>query len=203
VKLNWGERLAVNNPLRPLQQRVELSLLNKDMPLKPGGTILEIGCGRGAGALLIKALFSPLQIHATDLDMEMIRLSHTYLSRDERTGITFSAADAATLPFKDGSMDAVFGFGVLHHIPYWQGALSEIVRVLKPGGTYFFEELYPALYQNFITKHILLHPVENRFKSHELKQTMKRYGLVLKKHFEIPFLEIFGVAEKKQLYPSL
>jgi ubiquinone/menaquinone biosynthesis C-methylase UbiE len=197
VKLNWGERLAVNNPLRPLQQRVELSLLKKNMPLKPGGTILEIGCGRGAGACLIKAMFSPFRIHATDLDMEMIRLSHTYLSRDERTGITFSAADAADLPFPDDSMDAVFGFGVLHHIPDWQGALSEIVRVLKPGGTYFFEELYPTLYQNFITRHILLHPTENRFYSQDLKQGMRIAGLVLGKFIEIRHLEIFGLATKQ------
>jgi ubiquinone/menaquinone biosynthesis C-methylase UbiE len=93
-------------------------------------------------------------------------------------------------------MDAVFGFGVLHHIPDWQAALSEVARVLKTGGVYFFEELYPALYQNFITKHILLHPKENRFKSHELKKTMKQSGLVLGNYFEIRLIEIFGVAEK-------
>ena len=33
MKLNWAERMAVNNPLRPLQQRIELSLLKKHIPL--------------------------------------------------------------------------------------------------------------------------------------------------------------------------
>jgi ubiquinone/menaquinone biosynthesis C-methylase UbiE len=197
MKLNWAERMAVNNPIRPVQQRLEIGLLKKRIPLNPGGTILEIGCGRGAGAHLIKTMFQPSQFHATDLDMEMIRMAHAYLTPDQRGGITFCAADSTWLPFRDSSMDAVFGFGVLHHIPDWQAALSEVVRVLKTGGVYFFEELYPALYQNFITKHILLHPEENRFKSHELKEAMKCSGLVLGKYFEMPFMEIFGVAEKK------
>ncbi len=196
MKLNWGERMAVNNPLRPRQQRLELMLLKRHMTLKPGLRILEIGGGRGAGARLIRNMFHPSRIHATDLDVEMIRMAHTYLSPEDRTGIDFCVADAAMLPFPDRSMDAVFGFGVLHHVPDWQSALNEVVRVLKTGGIYFFEELFPTFYQNFITKHLLLHPQENRFKSHELKETMKQSGLVLGKFFEMPFIEIFGIAEK-------
>ncbi len=197
MKLNWAERMAVNNPLRPLQQRLELMLLKRRMPLKPGLRILEIGGGRGAGARLIRNIFHPSHMHATDLDVEMIKMAHTYLSPEDRTGIDFCVADAAMLPFPDRSMEAVFGFGVLHHVPDWQSALSEVVRVLKPGGIYFFEELFPTFYQNFITKHILLHPKENRFKSRELKETMKSSGLLLGKYFEIPYMEIFGIAEKK------
>jgi ubiquinone/menaquinone biosynthesis C-methylase UbiE len=197
MKLNWGERLAVNNPLRPLQQHLELTLLKRHILLKPGLRIVEIGCGRGAGARLINKLFHPSRIHATDLDVEMIRMALTYLIPEERTGIDFSIADAAMLPFPECSMDAVFGFGVLHHVPDWQSALNEVVRVLKPGGLYFFEELFPTLYQNIVTKRILLHPKENRFKSHELKETMKDSGLLLGKYYEIPFMEIFGVSERK------
>jgi ubiquinone/menaquinone biosynthesis C-methylase UbiE len=196
MKLNWAERMAVNNPIRPLQQRLELTLLKTHIPLKPGSRILEIGCGRGAGARLIRNIFHPSHIHATDLDVEMIRMAHAYLRPEDRTGIDFSVVDAAMLPFPERSMDAVFGFGVLHHVPDWQSALKEVVRVLKPGGIYFFEELFPALYQNFVTKRILLHPVENRFKSHELKETMKSSGLVLGKYFDMPLIAIFGVAEK-------
>jgi ubiquinone/menaquinone biosynthesis C-methylase UbiE len=197
MKLNWAERLAVNNPIRPWQQRLELWLLRSHMPLEPGARILEVGCGRGAGARLINSRFHPSHVYATDLDGEMIRMAFAYLSPGDRRGITFLAADASVLPFPEGSMDAVFGFGVLHHIPDWQAALREIVRVLAPGGIYFFEELFPTLYQNAITKHILLHPTQNRFNSIELRETMGRSGLKLGKCIEIPLMEIFGVAAKQ------
>ena len=104
----------------------------------------------------------------------MIRKAHDYLSPEKRNGISFFVGDVVRLPYQDRTMDAVFGFGVLHHIPDWQGALAEIVRVLKPGGIYFFEELYPTLYQNIITRHILLHPTDNRFRSQRLERGAER-----------------------------
>jgi len=43
-------------------------------------------------------------------------------------------ADAEGLPFEDGTFDAVYTFGVIHHTPNTQKAVEEIHRVLKPGG---------------------------------------------------------------------
>jgi ubiquinone/menaquinone biosynthesis C-methylase UbiE len=79
-----------------------------------------------------------------------------------------ACADAARLPFAAGSFDAVVGFGFLHHVPHWQRALAEVARVLRPGGSYFIEEFYPALYQNRVTRRLLDHPEANRFVSRDL-----------------------------------
>jgi ubiquinone/menaquinone biosynthesis C-methylase UbiE len=197
MKLNWAERLAVNNPLRPLQQQLEIRWYKKNVELYPGSLILEIGCGRGAGSGLIKKEFRPRQIHAMDLDIDMIKKAETYLSPKGKEGIAFFVGDVCNLPYTDETMDAVFGFGVLHHITDWQGALKEIVRVLKTGGIYCFEELYPSLYQNIITRHVLLHPTENRFRSEELKEGIAESGLVMGKCLENKYLEILGFATKK------
>ncbi len=190
MKLNWAELLAVNNPSRVLQQKFEIDWMMKQSQLPLGGSFLEIGCGRGAGAAIIRKRFSPQFLCATDLDPLMIRRALRYLGPQESRDICFCVADALELPYPDEAFDAVFGFGVLHHIPDWEGALAEIARVLKPRGTYFLEELYPSLYQNFITKHILLHPTENRFRGGELKKALDSANFSVQSSWE---LRLFGV----------
>ncbi len=197
MKLNWAERWVVNNPLRVIQQRLEMRWLRKKSYLKPGAVVLEVGCGRGAGAGLILKEFHLPWLQAMDLDIEMIRKAGDYLSPESRKRISFYVGNVLRLPYKDEALDALFGFGVLHHIPDWQSALREIARVLKTGGTYFMEEIYPSLYQNFITKHILLHPRENRFLSQDLKQALMEVNLYLENSLEFPKIGILGISVNK------
>ena len=196
MKLNWAERWAVNNPFRVIQQRLEMRWFKKNSNLKPRSSILEVGCGRGAGAALILSEFQPAVLQAMDLDIEMIVKAKDYLPPERARRISFYVGDVLHLPYKDGAMDAVFAFGVLHHVPDWQAALGEIARVLKTGGIYFLEEIYPSLYQNFITKHILLHPRENRFLSQDLKQGLLSVNLHLENFCEFPKIGIFGISIK-------
>ena len=132
-----------------------------------------------------------------DLDFLMIKRAYRYLEAEERQKISFYTADALDLPHGDGVFDAVFGFGVLHHVPDWQSALGEISRVLKPGGTYFIEELYPSLYQNFITRHILLHPEQNRFRSAELRNALAEAGFSVHSCLELKLFGILAVLVKE------
>lgn len=197
MKLNWAELLVVNNPSRVAQQRFEIAWMKKKMPLAPGGVFLEIGCGRGAGASIIQREYAPSLLCAMDLDYLMIRRAFRYLRPETRRDIFFYTADALCLPHADGVFDAVFGFGVLHHVPDWRSSLAEIRRVLKPGGIYFLEELYPTLYQNFITKHILLHPTENRFGSTDLKEALRAENLSLCSRLELRPFGILAVLKKE------
>jgi len=160
---------------------------------------LEIGCGRGAGAVLILNKFRPSLFYAFDADSVMIYKAKKYLSFKQKKRIILSIADVGQIPYKDQFFDAVFIFGFLHHITLWRGALTEISRVLKSGGVFVFEELYPSLYQNFITKHILLHLKENGFHSDDLKCALHEEGLLLKTSWEIRSLGIVGISEKKGL----
>jgi len=172
--------------------------MKRTQSLAEGAKVLEVGCGLGVGAHLINESFRPSLLHALDLDVRMVMKAKTHLAAGDEERISLSVGNVFRLPFKDNAMDAVFGFGILHHVQNWRGAVREIARVLKTGGHYFIEELYPTLYQNFITKHILLHPKEDRFFSHDLRDALKDAGIPLNKTREIKKAGIIGIAIKKR-----
>jgi len=194
MKLNRIEKWVVNNSIRVMVQRVEMSRFLRTSALGPGGTILEVGCGRGAGGRLIRKAFQPGQLHLLDLDPRMVEKARASFAGTKQRGVFCHVGDATHLPFRSGALDALFGFGFLHHVVDWEAAVGETARVLKPGGLYFMEELYPSLYQNWLTKRILRHPPENRFKSRDLKEAMAREGLELKEVLEFRQVGILGVA---------
>lgn len=196
MKLNWAERWVVNNPSRVFQQRLEIRWMRHVLPLPSASTVLEVGCGRGAGAALILEYFRPKALYAADLDPEMMRKARRYLGSGVRDTLALFAADAMHLPHRDGTVDAVFGFGVLHHVTRWRNALREIARVLRPGGAYFLEEIYPHVYQNFVTRHILLHPREDRFFSTDLRESLDGEGFRTLRVLEAKRLGILGVFQK-------
>ncbi len=197
MRLNWAERVAVNNPLRVLEQIIEIRRLKKMVTPTPGFVALEMGCGRGAGVRIILRELAPSHIHAQDLDVKMIERAKSYLSSEEKEKCSLFVGDGATLPVKTGSLDCVFGFGVLHHIPDWRAAIAEVSRVLKPGGIYYLEDLYPSLYQNCVTKYFLLHPTEDRFFGRELKEALARAKLPLVDGIEFKRLGLLGAAIKE------
>ena len=104
----------------------------------------------------------------------MIRQAPATSTRSTAPQISLYVGDVFRLPYRDGALDGVFGFGVLHHLPDWRGGLREIARVLKPGGFYFLEEFYPQFYQNFLARRLFLHPEHDRFYSHDLLRPWKR-----------------------------
>jgi len=197
MKLNWAERLVVNNPVRVLIQRRIIKWIKGVAQIAPQARILEIGCGRGAGARLIQEEFQPAALHAFDLDRQMIRLARRYLAAESANKICLYVGDVITLPYRDGVMDAVFGFGVLHHVPDWRGGLREIARVLKPGGIYFLEEFYPRFYQNFLARRIFVHPEHDRFSGHDLEKALAGAGFKVQSRLEHQMVGILAVAVKQ------
>lgn len=197
MKVNWAERLIVNNPVRVMIQRFIVKWIGRSVASDPEAKVLEVGCGRGAGACLILEKFRPARLHALDLDRRMIRQALAYLNPEQLRRISLYVGDVFRLPYRDAALDGVFGFGVLHHLPDWRGGLREIARVLKPGGFYFLEEFYPAIYQNFLAKRLFLHPEHDRFYSHDLRQALKDCGFSLVNALEQRQFGILAVVVKE------
>ena len=196
MKLNWVERLFVTSPIRLLMQSMEIRWFKNKFPLNPGSKILEIGCGGGVGGRMILDNFNPAQLHLSDLDIRMARRARAYTTDRHLSKIHVCQADATDLPYGNQKFDAVFGFGFLHHVPRWRTSLEDVARILRPGAAYYLLEFYPQLYQNLITKHLIKHPEHDRFKSHDLRQTLQDLSLTLIHSFEIKTMGIIGVAVK-------
>ena len=198
MKLNWIERVFVNSPFRLAIQHLEINWFHSIMPLESGAQILEIGCGRGAGAQLILEHFKPAHLYLMDVDYAMIQKAGDHLNSTYQDTVSFCVGNATALPLVDQSMDAVFGFGFLHHVQAWRDSLIETARVLKIGGIYYMVEYYPSLYQNFVTKRILAHPERDRFSSRELRDAFIDVDIALNHTFELKRLGILGVGIKTE-----
>jgi ubiquinone/menaquinone biosynthesis C-methylase UbiE len=196
MKFNQPERWFVSSLIRRIGQHLVMRWFKSTVALTANATILEVGCSHGIGAKLIYETYQPAHLYLLDLDIRMIKKAAQRLNGANENPISFCVGDAAGLPIRDNSLDAVFGFGFLHHVPAWRDGLAEVARVLKRGGVYFMEEYYPSLYQNFITKHILVHPEVDRFNSQDLHQAFENANLSLTHTFELKRMGILGVGVK-------
>jgi SAM-dependent methyltransferase len=96
-----------------------------------GKRVLEVGFGLGTDYVSFArggARIFGIDLTPTHVDATRRRL------REIRYPVRLTRGDAETLPFRDGSFDVVYSFGVLHHTPGTQVAIGEIYRVLRPGG---------------------------------------------------------------------
>ncbi|HEU5400131.1 MAG TPA: class I SAM-dependent methyltransferase [Terriglobales bacterium] len=168
MKLNLAERLLVNNPARGMVQRFyEGPLLRRIGGAVKRGVVLEIGCGRGTGIEVILEQFHAVYVFGIDLDCLQIERAQKRLQSKYEGLFTLMQGDAERLPFADSSFDAVFDFGVLHHVPDWQTGIAEVRRVLKPDGMFFFEEVTRTALERWIYRTFLEHPARNRFSEAE------------------------------------
>lgn len=93
---------------------------------------LEIGVGMGADHVRL-AQARPRMLAGVDLTPRAVEWTRT---RMDAYGLQsqLHIADAENLPFDEASFSFVYSWGVLHHSPDTEAAVSEVLRVLKPGG---------------------------------------------------------------------
>lgn len=116
---------------------------------------LELGCGGGHVTRYV-ATECGLSCTGTDVDPEMVGFA-----REQTKGLAsvrFMTADATNLPFDDASFDLALSFGILHHINDWPTVISEVSRVLRPGGDYILGDFVYSRFSN-----ALLNPIVRNY----------------------------------------
>jgi len=99
-----------------------------------GKRVLDYGCGSGYGTHYVAA--SCESIVGVDIAGDAIEYANSHYKADNLAYQRISRADQAPLPFKDAEFDVVLSFQVIEHISDVAPYLSEIRRVLKPGGVF-------------------------------------------------------------------
>jgi demethylmenaquinone methyltransferase/2-methoxy-6-polyprenyl-1,4-benzoquinol methylase len=117
---------------------------------QPGQLILDVAAGTGTSS-------EPFAQHAATVVPTDLSFGMLLVGKQRRPGLSFVAADALQLPYADASFDAVtISFG-LRNVEDTSAALSEMRRVIKPGGTLVVCEFstptwrpFRTLYSNYL-----------------------------------------------------
>lgn len=174
--LNRAETLLMNNSARAAIQRYfeARRLYHMGGPIT-GGHAIEIGCGRGVGVEIILDLFQAGRVDAFDLDERMVADARRRLSaKGDRVRVW--QGDATAIDAPDDEYDACFDFGIIHHVPEWRHALTEIHRVLSPGGRLYAEEVYRDLLDNRLFAKMFAHPEHDRFDHKTFGEALEATG---------------------------
>jgi ubiquinone/menaquinone biosynthesis C-methylase UbiE len=126
----WYERER-HLPYHRMLDDLEVELVER---YAAGKQVLEVGCG--TGLILDRVAQFASGSHGIDLSAGM-------LARAAARGLSVSQASATALPLPDASVDVAYSFKVLAHIPDIAGAMSEMARVVRPGG-HVIAEFYNA-----------------------------------------------------------
>lgn len=202
--MNRLETLAVDSPVRrAIQRHVELPTLIRLGGRVGGGHVLEIGCGSGYGTKLILDRMGAARVDAVDPDPEMVARARRRLRRyGGAARVRLGAAEdlRASLGADDGAYDAVFAFAVLHHITDWQIAVSEVARVLRDAGRFYFVEVTSAALARPAFRRLFDHPEQNRFGAGQFLAELRRRGLHTEERWRtvVGSDYLFGVAERQR-----
>lgn len=125
-----------------------LDAINFNLP--PLAKILDAGCGTGLLALYLAKRFPNAKIYATDIDANMLGELAPMLAKSRINGHRFimaqsdlkepekiKAADGEETIIPPDYFDAIFASGAMEHARPLAASTARLIRLLKPGGTFF------------------------------------------------------------------
>jgi SAM-dependent methyltransferase len=124
----WLRRSAFKVAYKP--REVWWQKCFKDLKLKTGEQVLEVGCGEG---VWLDRLATKYGVSGFGIDMSSRAIGIAKKNSGVK-GNTFLKVSACRIPFEEASFDAVFSLDTLEHIQDQGKAVEEMIRVLKPGG---------------------------------------------------------------------
>lgn len=191
--------------------------IKKNLP--NGGRILDVGCGTGGSLIEMQRLFGE-KYEVAGIDVVQLQIDLT-VARLKEYGVQaeVSLYDGVNIVYPDASFDAIYTSDVLGHVQDVGAWLTELHRVLKPGGVLamFSESALgrAALVRNYLLKrgvnvdpHAPFHI--SLFGKNELRQRITAAGFVIEKMYCALWLALFthpedfvAALEKEKRFPII
>lgn len=147
--------------------------------LDPEWTVVDLGCGTGEWAERLAPVVA--KVVAVDREPSMLLAARRRLQAHRN--IQFVEAELDALPVASASADFAVCSLVLHHIDNPEGAISEALRVLKPGGRLLVMDMVPHVHEDLMRSMGHRHP---GFSEADLRAFAKSSGAALLRYRRLP-----------------
>lgn len=142
------EKRFVNRDRKAKRNIKKVSLCLEKLDIQKIHQVLELGCGTGAVSAYLANNYQ-MKVYGTDSDPEQIEIAKKKYKENDH--LHFMVEDASNLSYEFISYDLVLSQNVFHHIPAWETAVQEVVRVLRPGGYLIWLDLaFPRLIKDIV-----------------------------------------------------
>lgn len=130
---NFEDKYSAKNPISKKLMKGFLTTLKQHLStvIYPK-MILEAGAGEGQLTKILADMYPTAEVIASDLEESVNNKARVLLAKYKNARV--QQEDVEKLSFKDGTFDLVLCCEVLEHVPHPEKALSELRRVLRPGG---------------------------------------------------------------------
>ena len=111
------------------------NILIEQADIRAGQRVLDLGCGTGTLAIMVKQKHPSAEVAGLDADPDMLKVAR-YKSSQAKAPVKFDVGFTNNLPYPDQTFDRVLSSIMIHHLktPDKKKTAQEVFRVLKPGG---------------------------------------------------------------------
>jgi len=146
--------------------------------------ILDAGFGTGRFCFALARDLPESEVHGLDISQNLVGDANRAARHLELNNARFHQGDILNMPFPDDTFDVVFNEGVIEHLPNYEKAFREMVRVAKPGGKIIVGVpnlfCFPHTIRKFLIRLFGMkfeYDIEKSFVPEELRRMFKRNGI--------------------------
>jgi len=165
--------------------------IREALPLRPGMTALEVGCGTGLLSFALQADFASITL--ADTSQGMLDVLSEKIKAASAINMHPVRLDLAADPLPVQHFDVLYSLMTLHHIPDTDGILQRFLAVLEPGGWLALADLEKEDGSFHGPK---MTDVHLGFEREQLQARVERAGFA-----GVKFATVFAVHKVGQVYP--